>query len=229
MKALNILAIIFLIVGLIVGIGIGSLAFPKTVTMTKTETRTTSLTTTVPTTITSSTTIIETLTETVVSSKTLTQIVTETMELTTTIFTTKTVSTVVTTWPTFSPEGKIGEKVGESGLIFTVHSVEKKWKLGIFEPKTGNIFLVIDVEIQNVMPREETVSPAYMYIVDENGKRYGYSLASVALTGYLPGSASLQSGESIRGFAAFEIPQTATPKYFIYEVFGERLVTIALE
>lgn len=215
-----VLAVAFLIVGLIVGLGIGGASFAVTATVTKYET----VTSTSPVTSILTTTIEKTAT----IEKTVTSTSTTTLTSITTVTQTERTTATVTMWPKFSPEGKIGEEVGERGLIFVIHGVEERWKLGIFEPQPGNRFIVIDIEIKNVLPDEKTVSPGFMYVVDEQGKRYAYSLASVGITGYFPGSANLKSGESVRGYAAFEIPETSTPKYFIYEVFGERQVSIAL-
>jgi len=117
----------------------------------------------------------------------------------------------------------------KGGLIFKVYGVEEKWKLGIFEPNPGNKFIVIEMEVKNIYPKEKTVSAGFMYVVDKEGRRYSFSLASMGITGYFPGSTNLAPGESVRRYVAFEIPEASTAKYFIYEIFGERYASIALQ
>jgi len=186
-------------------------------------------------TVTSAIPVTHTITATVTDTRTTTleRVATSTLTLPTTLTTTAmrevTVTAQITVWPKFSPEGKIGEDVGGKGLIFVIHSIEEKWKLGIFEPKHGNKFIVIDIEIKNVYPADKQVSTGFMYLVDEEGRRYGFSVAGVALTGYFPGAVTLKQGESVRGYVAFEVPQTSTPSYFIYEDLLERYASIALK
>jgi len=217
MKA-GILVVIFLIVGLIVGFIAGLTMVPAGTT-----------TSVVTQTIVSTSPVTSTLTT--MLEKTIEKIITSTLTISTTLTTTtvREVTMTVTHWPRFSPQGRIGEEVGEKGLVFVIYSIEEKWKLGIFEPNPGNKFIVIDIEIKNVYPSEKTVSLAWAYVVDGEGRRYGYSLASVGITGYFPGSTNLAPGESVRRYVAFEIPEASTAKYFIYEIFGERYASIALQ
>ncbi|MEM3449589.1 MAG: DUF4352 domain-containing protein [Nitrososphaerota archaeon] len=215
------LLVVFLVVGLIIGLGVGGVAFTSTTTTTKYETIMSTI---------HVTSILTTLLEKIITTSITTTLspVAQLSTVTETQRVTSTVTLTATVWPKFSPEGKIGDEVGEKGLVFKIYGSEEKWKLGMFEPQSGNKFIVIDIEVKNVYPEEKSVGTVFMYVVDGEGKRYGSSMASVGITGYFRGG-TLKPGETMRGYVAFEVPATSTPKYFVYEDLIERYASIALQ
>jgi len=136
----------------------------------------------------------------------------------------------VTTFPRYEPHGVVGQPVGDAGLVITVHNVVgRQDSIGIFTPSTGNVYLVIDISIQNVLNKDLQYSQLYMKLKDSENREYGISLAGSGLTGNLPGGGTLRPGEVVRGYVVFEIPREARESVFKYEdLFSDIRIDISL-
>jgi hypothetical protein len=129
--------------------------------------------------------------------------------------------------PTDSPPspsssiGSIGETVESGGIALTVFNVSKAGSIDIWTPDSGNVFLVIEVAIENVNRNEETpYNPLYFSVKDGDGFEYTTSFASPEPSLH---SGSLLKGDKVRGFVAFEVKSTASGFIITYEplvIFG---------
>ncbi len=103
--------------------------------------------------------------------------------------------------------GVVGERRETGGIALTVLSVSKANNISIWSPDAGNIFLIIEVLIENVSRDEETpYNPLYFSIKDSEG--FEYSTAIAAPDPSLQ-SGNLPKGDKVRGFVAFEVRSTA--------------------
>jgi hypothetical protein len=110
----------------------------------------------------------------------------------------------------------VGERVEETGIAMTVVSVSKANKIGDFlTPTEGNVFLVIEVIIENVSRDEKTpYNPFYFKVKDSQG--FEYNVAMLAPDPSLK-SGDLAKGEKVRGNVAFEVNAAASGLISSYE------------
>lgn len=189
---------ILLIVGLIIGFGAGSAG--RVVT-------TVTQTTQIPTTLFETKTITATIIETIAVTRTLRE-----TAVSTSVFT-----STVTTYPRYSPTCRVNEPCGDGGAVFIIHQINKRDRISVWSPSEGNVFLIIEVSIQNLRNEEIGYNVIFSKVKDARGFEYlANLLATSALTGGF-GSGKLKPGENVRGYIAFEIPQGAEGLVFEYE------------
>ena len=117
--------------------------------------------------------------------------------------------------------GVVGERRESGGIALTVLSVSKAESIDFFTPSEGNVFLIIEVVIENVSRDEETpYNPFYFSVKDGDGFE-----ASTAIAAPDPSlqSGTLPKGDKVRGFVAFEVRSTASGFIVTYEplvIFG---------
>jgi hypothetical protein len=117
--------------------------------------------------------------------------------------------------------GLVGERRESGGIALTVLSVSKAESIDFFTPDTGNVFLIIEVLIENVSRDEETpYNPFYFSVKDSEGFEASTSIAAPDPSLQ---SGTLPKGDKARGFVAFEVRATATGFIVTYEplvIFG---------
>ncbi len=111
--------------------------------------------------------------------------------------------------------GMLGERVEKQGIAITVLSATKTNTAAFTVPSGGNIYLVIDVVIENVSRDEETpYNPLYFSVKD--GNSYQYQTTLLAPDPSLS-AGSLIKGDKVRGFVAFEVRNVSTNYIVTYE------------
>jgi hypothetical protein len=123
----------------------------------------------------------------------------------------------VTPLPPPTPKvGRVGERVEAGGIALTVVSVSTLNEIDEFWlPDAGNIFLVIDVIVENASRDDEApYNPLYFSVKDSDSFEYDTSMLAPdpALS-----SGTLVRGDKSRGNVAFEVPITASGFIVTYE------------
>ena len=141
------------------------------------------------------------------------------------------VATATPKLPAASTIGKVGQRVESAGIALTVIKASKLDQFdNIWKPKEGNVYVVVDVTIENVCRTEAPYNPMYFRIKDMDGFEYSKSFAAPDPT---LKSGNLAKGDKARGNVAFEVTKTATGLVLWYEpiVFfgGYQPIRIALE
>lgn len=111
--------------------------------------------------------------------------------------------------------GVVGERRESGGIAVTVISVEKMTGIDSFTPGEGNVFLVIEVLIENISRDEETpYNPLYFSVKDSDGFEGSTTFASPDPS---LKSGNLPKGDKARGFIAFEVRSNASGFVVTYE------------
>jgi hypothetical protein len=111
--------------------------------------------------------------------------------------------------------GKIGDKIDSSGIALIVVGVQTAQSIGIFQAEPGNIFIDVEVMIENSGDKESIpYNPMYFTIKDDTGQEFKTALGSL--------DPSLKSGELIhgdkaRGHISFEVPESSKGFILTYE------------
>jgi len=124
--------------------------------------------------------------------------------------------------PTITPRpsptanvGTIGERRETGGIALTIAKVSKLNQIGdLWRPQEGNIYLAIEVVIENVTRDEAPYNPLYFKVKDSDG--FEYTSALVAPSPDLK-SGTLTKGDKVRGNVAFEVKATAKGFVVSYE------------
>jgi hypothetical protein len=141
---------------------------------------------------------------------------------------TNTPESTITPAPTDTPlppptqnVGVVGERRETGGIALTILNVSKVNSIGIWTPDAGNVFLVIEVTIENVNRDDETpYNPLYFSVKDSDGFEYNTAIAAPDPSLQ---SGNLPKGDKVRGFVAFEVRSTAIGFIVTYEplvIFG---------
>ena len=122
---------------------------------------------------------------------------------------------------------KIGTTVEAGGSSYTVNEIIDPAPEGGFRAKDGNRLITIDVT-QKAIDDEEPFNLLYFAAQDSDGFVYEPSLYSSAIMEPSMGSGELGSGQLVRGWVSFEIPDTATLISILVEpeVFGQRVTIV---
>ena len=114
-----------------------------------------------------------------------------------------------------SSVGMLGERIEKQGIAITILSATKTNTADFIVPSDGNIYLVIDVVIENVNRDEETpYNLLYFSVKDGNGYQYQTTFFSPDPSLL---SGSLIKGDKVRGFVAFEVQNVSTSYVVTYE------------
>lgn len=117
--------------------------------------------------------------------------------------------------------GVVGERRESGGIALTILNVSKANSISIWTPDSGNVFLIIEVVIENVSRDEEApYNPLYFSVKDSEGFEYNTAIAAPDPSLQ---SGNLPKGDKVRGFVAFEVRSTATGFIVTYEplvIFG---------
>lgn len=128
------------------------------------------------------------------------------------------------------PIGEIGDRVETGGVALTVNGVTTSKRIDdIWTPDSGNIFVIVDVTIENVDREEAPYNPLYFIVKDSDGFEYNTAIAAPDPS---LKSGDLAAGDRARGNVAFEVKEGATGLVMSYEPlvilggFGELLFNL---
>lgn len=120
------------------------------------------------------------------------------------------------------PIGAVGDRVENGGIALTVNNVTFDDEIDNFlSAASGNIYLVLDVTIENTDDDEGTYNLLYFKVKDADG--YEYS-ASISAPEPNLSAGDLVAGDKVRGNVAFEVKEDATGIILTYEplvLFGD--------
>lgn len=94
-------------------------------------------------------------------------------------------------------------KVGNTYVV-TVNSAKISQGDDVFQPKSGNTFLIVDVSLKNVSSQEQNVSSLLMFTLkDATGQQYNETVTD----GATPPDGKVEAGDTLRGQLSYEVPQ----------------------
>ncbi len=105
---------------------------------------------------------------------------------------------------------KVGEqvKVGDTWIV-TVNSVKTSQGNSFEKPKSGNVFLIIDISLKNISSKEQELSSLLQFTLqDSTGQKYDETITG---SGTSP-DGKVEAGSPIRGQLGYEVPK-ATHKF----------------
>lgn len=99
---------------------------------------------------------------------------------------------------------KVGDQVNVGNTYtVTVNSVKTSAGDDVFQPKTGNTFLIVDVTLKNTSSKEQDLSSILQFTLkDSTGQKYDETVVSNAT----PPDGKLAAGDTVRGQLAYEVP-----------------------
>lgn len=109
----------------------------------------------------------------------------------------------------------IGDRIEDQDMALSVLSAEQKSAVGtIFTAKEGNVYVVLDVLIENTGTEKIPYNLLYFKIKDQEGFEYDTKITDdeKAL-----GSGELAAGEKVRGHVVFEVKQGLTDLVMQYK------------
>ncbi len=125
----------------------------------------------------------------------------------------------------------VGDVIEIGELTLTINEVTNPPGDSFNKPDEGNLFVVVDITIQNQDSEAASVSSMLqMSLKDDTGQVYDLDLmASVAAGGKTP-DGEIAPGETIRGQVGFQVPVEATGLVFVFDadVWGSGKVFVAL-
>jgi uncharacterized protein DUF4352 len=110
---------------------------------------------------------------------------------------------------------KVGQqvKVGSTWVI-TVNSVKTSQGDDVFQPKSGNTFLIVDLTAKNVSSTEQTLSSILSFTLkDSTGQKYDETI----VTGATAPDGKVAAGDQVRGQLAYEVPASMKAFTFAFE------------
>ncbi|HEU5348582.1 MAG TPA: DUF4352 domain-containing protein [Ktedonobacterales bacterium] len=110
---------------------------------------------------------------------------------------------------------KVGDqvKVGDTYVV-TVNSFKTNPGDEISKPKSGNVFVVVDLTIKNVSSEEQSVSSLLQFTLkDSTGQKYNETILSSAT----PPDGKLAAGDIIKGQIAYEVSASQHDFTFAFE------------
>jgi hypothetical protein len=122
----------------------------------------------------------------------------------------------------------LGDTVEQYGYSLSATAVEDPTTPGMFyKAKKGYKLVAVEIVVGNVSGETLSVSPLYTILVDSNG--FVYELELVGRDGQLA-AVHLNTGEKVKGWVAFEIPEDATPASIKYLVgtFSDKFLQVDL-
>ena len=103
---------------------------------------------------------------------------------------------------------KLGDVVEVGGYSLSAVTVEDPAKPGlIYQPEKGTRLVAVEIVVGNVSGPELSVNPLYVVLVDSEGFLYEAELAG--RDGQID-TVKINSGEKVKGWVAFQVPENAT-------------------
>lgn len=106
--------------------------------------------------------------------------------------------------------------LAESKVIVTLNSATKKASLGTYKPKTGNIFLVVDMTIKNTDTENDFDYSASSFTLYDKGNQKTYSPITSQVSGSLTNpftSGTVPFKSEVTGQIVFGVVNTGTDAY----------------
>ena len=126
---------------------------------------------------------------------------------------------------------QVGQSVEVENLVLTVNAVTSLTGDQFNKPEPGNVFLVVDLTIENKGKSAEAISSMLqIWLKDVEGRKYTLDLsASVAAGGATP-DGELAPGERTRGKVGFQVPESVQGLTLVFDasVFGGGKVFVEL-
>ena len=117
--------------------------------------------------------------------------------------------------------GSLWQRVERAGIALTAGPVERVKSIGRFQTAgANNVYLVVEVLIENIDRNDAPYNPFYFKLKDSSGIEYSSSFTSVEAS---LSSGTLYKGDKVRGKVTFEIRQSASGLILSYEplvIFG---------
>jgi hypothetical protein len=126
----------------------------------------------------------------------------------------------------------IGDIVEISDLAIQVLEVSYPTGMGVVQPKEGDKFVSVDVQVENLGESvKEVTSVVQMYLKDATGQKYTFHLGAQSIIDSGLPDDELQPGERIRGQIGFQVPIEVEGLVFVFdaEVFGFGKAFISLD
>ena len=104
----------------------------------------------------------------------------------------------------YYPEFSVGDKIKLKDLVFVVHEA-KVVEDEFFTPDPGNVFLAVDISVENIGNTPQTISSLGMLdLRDSEGRQYSQTILSGSFGRF---GGEVAPGKKLRGTVAFEIPK----------------------
>jgi hypothetical protein len=117
------------------------------------------------------------------------------------------------------PPIDMGMPCTDQGVAVTVLGATLEETVGGFSPAVGNVYMVVDVQIENTSLDEYEYRFVYLGFMDANGQTYFPPHPSpVVAPPPTIDTGSLTKGESVRGNILLEIPSGQTTGTFRYSI-----------
>ena len=108
---------------------------------------------------------------------------------------------------------------GRYGVKVTVYGATILETAGGFSPNTGNVYLSVDVEVENIYWSEFEYRFVYLGFTDESGQSYyPPHVSPISAPPPVIDVGTLARGESVRGNILLEVPEGLTMGTFIYMI-----------
>lgn len=110
---------------------------------------------------------------------------------------------------------KVGDqvKVGDT-FVVTINSVKTSTGNNLDKPKSGNVYLLVDVTIKNVSDKEQNISSLLMCgLKDSTGQKYEETIISDATAP----DGKVEAGDVLRGKIPYEVPKSQHNFTFSFE------------
>jgi len=101
------------------------------------------------------------------------------------------------------PEFRVGDQIKMNNLVFVVNGA-REVKDDFVNPKPGNIFLAVDVTVENVGEEPETISSWDFDLRDAEGNRYE---EEIFVSSKPCPCGEVAPGKKLRGEIVFEVPK----------------------
>lgn len=110
---------------------------------------------------------------------------------------------------------KVGDQVkAGDAFVVTANSVRSSSGDTYFKPKSGNVFMIIDVTIKNTSGQQQSVSSLLSFALkDSTGQQYTETIVS----GATPPDGKIEAGGVLRGQIAYEVPKTQHDSIFSFD------------
>ncbi len=112
----------------------------------------------------------------------------------------------------------MGERAETLGYALLVESVKEcKPSYYFSKPKTGNIWLGVELVVESISDEQIWANPAHAKLLDVAGTTYSYSF--IASKDCDPGlrAGQLNKNEKAMGWVVFEIPEDASGLRLVYD------------
>jgi len=121
--------------------------------------------------------------------------------------------------PALVPMGRVGETITQGAYTLSLANVETAYSYGDFRSaKAGNKFIAVELVFQSSTSTGVNVNPFFATIKEPAG--YEYSPVLFGKDPSLKSQNNLPSGELVRGWVTFEVPEASSGFILTYSPFS---------